>query len=74
MTDTPIGDVTMVPVELWKGRAWISQGIDLDSVMQLMREVMLRWWRRNITKVLCRFSNQTEGQMGCGVRVAYMGR
>ena len=58
MTDTPKGDDSIVPVELWNGRARKSQRINMYSVLQQMREIMLKCWRINITKGLCRFLNK----------------
>ena len=60
MTDTSKGDDYRVPVELWNRKACISQCIGVDSVLQFMREVILIWWRRNLTKGLRKLLNQTS--------------
>ena len=46
--DTPEGDAKRVPLELCNGRAYISQGIGVDSALELLSKAMLRWWRKTL--------------------------
>ena len=62
MTDMPKGGYARVPVELCNGRVWISQVIGVDSLLKLLREVMLIWCRRNIKKGLDTFLNRTSSE------------
>ena len=58
MIDTLIVDEARVLLEFSNGRSRSSQGSGVDTVLQLMREVILILWRINLTKYLCRFLNQ----------------
>ena len=47
-------------VELWNGRAWGLQGMGVNSLLELLRKVMLRRWRINPMKGLGKFLNRTS--------------
>ena len=51
-SDVPKGDDTMSLFELWDRISWRAQGNQVREAIQLLREVRLRCWKRNINQVL----------------------
>ena len=51
--DVPKGHNSIILEEIWFRSSWGGQSeITRDSI-QLLRESMLRWWRRNLVREFC---------------------
>ena len=51
-TDAQKGDDLKVPVKIWDRRAWEYEGERERGVLNVLRKIILRWWRRKLTREL----------------------
>ena len=58
--DTTKGDDTIGPVVLWNKMAWGFWKIQEESALDLLREGIMRWRKRNITRRLFKYLNITS--------------
>ena len=49
-TDEPKGGDLRVPMDIWDIRACRDQGKGVREDLQLIREGILRWWKRNFIR------------------------
>ena len=50
-----------VPVEIWDRRAWAYEGDRESGVLNVLRESILRWWRRKLTREFAQLLMQSSG-------------
>ena len=53
-TDNPKGGDSIVPVDIRDRRAWTYQAMGVSEALEIIREGILRWWRRKLMREFCR--------------------
>ena len=49
-TDNPKGGDSIVPVDIRDRRAWTYQAMGFSEALEIIREGILRWWRRKLMR------------------------